>query len=189
MKHFYLAFIALFLSAASSAQNPTETGLSMPGERVPSQIRSMTKAQLSRIGTKWDSDFVGRPWVCKTPLSTDIIKEQPEGKVQKNLYRSAKGFLVYYGRSIELNSDGYCTDIVEGDDGSFYMNEPFSTTYTGSWLKGYKGVNDTICFELPQPVVQVESYGETTTYYAFKMVLDSTKVYDKEKDTTIVQYT
>ena len=62
------------------------------------------------------------------------------------MYGYAKGFISQWGMIYEDVKDGVARDFVIGSDGAYYMKSPISFMPTESWIKGEKGVGDTIVF-------------------------------------------
>lgn len=109
------------------------------------------------------------------PTDTAVIRTQPEGTVHANLYRVSKGYYYAGGSAYQKASEGYVAKYVEGKDGAFYLELPFSTLKTG-WLKGQKDADGVVKFTLPQPILSVPGTDEngkekTTHLYAWRMVL------------------
>ena len=86
----------------------------------------------------------------KVSENEDLIVEQPEGKVYKNLYSYAEGFYSMWGVIFDGKKDGVARDLVIADDGTFYIQNPMTFFPTNSWIKGHRTVGDTVVVKLPQ---------------------------------------
>lgn len=123
----------------------------------------------------------------KAATADELITEQPAGKLYKNMYRVAAGYIKLgnLGYYLEHNQ-GYASDVVIADDGSFYIKNPFSTFLTKSWLKGHKAVGDTIEFDFPQFIYQDTEDGITSNYYAQRMRRKKSQNGDSSGDTYVI---
>lgn len=161
MKRFYLSLAALLFAASSFAQ--TVSSVTLPPGTVSRATKfKMAETPAGRLVKGADGD-----------LSTDIIRTQPAGTLHKNLYRKSTSYSLQYGFILKNDAEGFVNNLVEGPDGEVYMDEPYLSLVTRSWLKGYKAKGDTICFDFPQPVYRQEGNtpGDSLTFYAYKMVM------------------
>ena len=153
MKTLLLA-AATLASAASFAQTT-----------APS-FHQQKKAQVAIAKTPAPASFLKA--ASKAP---EMITEQPEGKLYKDMYGYSEGFISQWGMIYEDVKDGVARDFVVGDDGSYYMKSPISSQPTDSWIKGDKAEGDTIVFKLPQQIYTLDyGDGNPIKYYASRMV-------------------
>ena len=122
--------------------------------------------------------------VCLAALSLTTVSaqdekpvtEKPKGEVV-DLYRSSKGYYGFFGNAKASTSHGEWTRMVFADDGAVWLENPISTLYAKSWIKGHKAQGDTIAFDLPQ-VIWEETFQGTTSYgKLYKMVVEETDKY------------
>lgn len=195
MKKIYLFLFAAMFAATTLAQAPAltaEAAKQLPNVRVP---LGMTPQKAERLKSSLTvKDILAKPRKAakkadaEQTLPTELITEQPEGTLYKNLYRHAKGYYMFWGYYLYYSDfDGYLADVVTADDGNVYLKNPFCGYTTDSWLKGTKAEGDTIEFNLPQKIYEYE-YDEETKYeyYAYKMVMSedgSTYVKDSTSQT------
>lgn len=153
MKTSALIAAAALWSAAASAQ--------APGQAMPWQKPANIKAAAAAVPAAYASA------VKKAP---EMITEQPAGKLYKNMYGYSEGFVSMWGMIYEDKKDGVARDFVVGDDGAYYLKSPISFQPTDSWIKGEKGVGDTIVFKLPQQIYLLDNgYDTPVKYYASRM--------------------
>ena len=143
---------ALSFSAATFAQTPAQT---------PTQQKTTLKLAKVAAPAKMAKVIENVP---------EMITKQPAGKLYKDMYGYAKGFISMWGMIYEDKMDGRARDFVVGDDGCYYMSSPITFQYTDSWIKGEKGEGDTIVFKLPQQIM-VHEVGDdqTVNYYAARL--------------------
>ena len=122
--------------------------------------------------------------VCLAALSLTSVSaqdekpftEKPKGEVV-NLYRSSKGYYGFFGNAKAYTSHGEWTRMVFAEDGAVWLENPISSLYGKSWIKGYKAQGDTIAFDLPQ-VIWEETFNDVTSYgKLYKMVVEETDKY------------
>lgn len=96
----------------------------------------------------------------------DIIYDQPAGELK--LYSKAAN---YYGSSMwgimEGSSDGLPCNVVEGENGEFYIYNPFSALDSKTWLKA-QVEGDRMTVKLPQ-AIYADSDGENNYVYVAQM--------------------
>lgn len=140
MKKITLIIAATFVSAASFAQTQAKP--------LPWQKETKLKA----------AKAVQAPAIYKKAIkkADAMITEQPDGQLYKNMFGYAKGFISQWGMIYEDVKDGVARDFVVGSDGAYYMKSPISFQPTESWIKGEKGVGDTIVFKLPQQIYTLD---------------------------------
>lgn len=180
MKKSLLVFLAVMLTATAFAQAPAtakEALRQLPNVRVPlgmtQEKAERFKSQLTVKTPSASLRKAAKKAVSEQALPTEMITEQPEGTLYKNMYRHATGYYMFWGYYLYYSDfDGYVADVVAADDGSVYIKNPFSGYTTDSWLKGTKAEGDTIEFNLPQKIYEY-SYDDETKYeyYAYKMVV------------------
>lgn len=153
-----LALVATMIVTTVMAQKENFTDMlrqSMPRAMMTGKVASIAPAKnISRVTSP-----------------NGLITSQPSGKLYKNMYRNSKGFYVYFEVPMSIASNGYIDDFIEGEDGAFYLKNPYSTLFTKSWLKGERGRGDTIVFKLPQEIYTQYNpqTGQTESFYAQSM--------------------
>lgn len=120
-----------------------------------------------------------------TDLPTNIIKDQPEGTLEKNLYTYAHdSYYVYYSQLYQRDVDATGTDAVFGNNGEVYIKSPLTTLSLDAWIKGNTIEGDTVVFHMPQLMQMKEAKnedGETYTKYGY---LWNMKLQDTDHGTT-----
>ncbi|MGI6223847.1 MAG: hypothetical protein ACOYJG_09570 [Prevotella sp.] len=107
--------------------------------------------------------------------STEIITEKPEGAEVAGLNRSSTSFFNFDNSYIEgmklYSSKWEVGSYIEGDDGCYYIYNPFGIMPTQSYLKLEQGEGDTLVAHTPQAIYELND-----TYYATRLVIakDST---------------
>lgn len=154
MKTTALIAAAALWSAAAAAQTPGQT---MPWQKqTDMKLATVAKAPAAYARA-----------VKKAP---EMITEQPAGKLYKDMYGYSEGFVSMWGMIYEDKKDGVARDFVVGDDGAYYLKSPISFQPTDSWIKGEKGIGDTIVFKLPQQIYLLDDgYSTPVKYYASRM--------------------
>ncbi len=180
MKKFYTAVAMAFAVTATWAQAPANAGFPF-AERSETQTTNFFMGSVSERA--YSSASVAANGAAKAPLrlpdASQIISEQPEGTLYKNMYRKAEGLDNGYEKTYE----GYADDVVVSkDQKKLYIKTPFPSYYTG-WIVGDLDESGIVTFKFPQ-VVYHQQAGEATglnelTEYAWKIVLDNVnwKVY------------
>ncbi|MGI6222523.1 MAG: hypothetical protein ACOYJG_02820 [Prevotella sp.] len=97
----------------------------------------------------------------------DIMTETPEGELHANQSLEDYGYTTVYGNIQMTRYSGKVVDYVIGNNGDFYLHNPFSNIRTDSWLRGTIK-NDTISFP-PQKIYKETYNGNTYEYYAVYM--------------------
>lgn len=124
----------------------------------------------------------------KVSENEDLIVEQPEGKVYKNLYSYAEGFYSMWGVIFDGKKDGVARDLVIADDGTFYIQNPMTFFPTNSWIKGHRTVGDTVVVKLPQLIYVKDDY---INYYATRMnfeVVEGNNQYVKDSVSQTIKF-
>ena len=103
------------------------------------------------------------------PYTSDIISEKPEGLEMANLNRQSKSFF-NFDNSLFDGMDVYenkyeVGSYIEGDDGCYYIHDPFGIMPTDSYLKLEEGEGDTLVAHTPQAILSLNG-----TYYATRLV-------------------
>jgi len=103
------------------------------------------------------------------PYTSDIISEKPEGTEVGNLNRQSKSFF-NFDNSLFDGMDVYenkyeVGSYIEGDDGCYYIHDPFGIMPTDSYLKLEQGEGDTLVAHTPQAILSLNG-----TYYATRLV-------------------
>lgn len=178
MKRFYSLFIAMILFTASYAQvvKTKSSAFSSRQKAIPVASRSneMKKSKF----------VVNQPTQIKKGYNRansydveglEMITEQPSGEVTTQVRKSTY-YMVFWGDVYYDYNYGSAGKLVKGDDGYYYLSEPFTGLPTGTWLKLEKEDDNTLVAKLPQKVFY-EYYGEDEetgevddiTGYAFAM--------------------
>lgn len=116
-------------------------------------------------------------------LST-IISSQPEGTLHKDVNHYFEGCYVYPsdGAIYDYFADGCVADLVEADDGSLYIKNPFgffSVDDAEVWVKAVKAADGNgYEVHLPQAVYDNQG-GEDPILYAWRYVKDGSNNYAK----------
>lgn len=116
-------------------------------------------------------------------LST-IISSQPEGTLLKDVNHYFEGCYVYPsdGAIYDYFADGCVADLVEADDGSLYIKNPFgffSVDDAEVWVKAVKAADGNgYEVHLPQAVYDNQG-GEDPILYAWRYVKDGSNNYAK----------
>ena len=136
--------------------------------------------------------------VCLAALSLTTVSaqdekpvtEKPKGEVV-DLYRSSKGYYGFFGNAKASTSHGEWTRMVFADDGAVWLENPISTLYAKSWIKGHKAQGDTIAFDLPQVIYEETFDGVTSKGKLYKMIAEETDKYGtyvKDEDSQTLKY-
>lgn len=116
-------------------------------------------------------------------LST-IISSQPEGTLHKDVNHYFEGCYVYPsdGAIYDYFADGCVADLVEANDGSLYIKNPFgffSVDDAEVWVKAVKAADGNgYEVHLPQAVYDNQG-GEDPILYAWRYVKDGSNNYAK----------
>lgn len=98
--------------------------------------------------------FCNAAWGLPADFSwpSDIILQQPEGKVSQTYCGSEISWLLYNNQAASISGNyGICRQMVEnGDD--VYLKNFLLETKTDSWIKGSKQENGDILFSFPQMI-------------------------------------
>lgn len=98
-----------------------------------------------------------------------IIQTQPEGTLHESMMRSGEGYFFYLKATLPNPVSGQKTQIVVGNDGDFYIYNPFSQLNTKSWLKGTIDAEGNVTIPTPQPIYRAFEGTVVQDYYAFRM--------------------
>lgn len=165
-----LLFVAFSMSLFSWAQPP------QANNGKPSGLELVPEGSSSKA-------------VDPSTLPSDMIIDQPAGTLHSDLYRSCKGFWVYQGLTYYTSFDG-STNVVEGNDGFVYLENPISAYAPGTWIKGKRALNDTIEFSFPQLLYSaIDDNGTPEKRYIFLMQLSDVTVNGKPAKTYTVDET
>lgn len=178
MKNFYFFIVLSLLTVMANAQSfvrPSVDEEKSPllGARVPQYI---TNQNFEKYTTNLTCSLMAQSYApnvrklasTSQELPTEMITEQPEGKLYKNYSRHAYGYSYFWGYVIYSETDGYTSDLVVSEDGSVYLYNPLSTVLSGSWLKCEKAIGDTVVAKFPQAIYQQDA----DTYYAYRMLMN-----------------
>ncbi len=130
--------------------------------------------------------------VKETKDAEAIITETPDGEMK--LYeRKSTSYYSYWGSVYQDFTKGMANEIVYGNDGkSVYLKNPFGLLLTDTWLKGEKTSDNIIKFSLPQPIYVETLDNVSTTYYAYRLVLNEDRtsyVPEAEAESSYIEFT
>lgn len=176
MKKIYLSFIALtFLTMPLSAlggeagETVTRNETGLP---VRAGVSLATSTDVStRLVTGVNINVGASVRAQNSDLPTTMIVATPAGSLSQ-MYRTVTGFYAdEQGNVHQASADGYYGQVVEGENGEFYMKEAFGFTSFGTWIKGEKTADGNVVFKFPQLVGEfIDPYtGQTEHYYAQAM--------------------
>lgn len=118
------------------------------------------------------------------------ITEKPKGEVV-NLYRTSEGYYAFFGNAKPYKAHGEWSRMVFAEDGAVWLENPISSLYSKTWIKGYKAQGDTIAFDLPQVIYEETYSGETSYGTLYKMIVEETDKYGtyvKDEDSQTLKY-
>ncbi len=99
-----------------------------------------------------------------TPVSTDIITQQPDGTLTEPLYcASGTTYLIYNGALGGMTNNGYAGAMVRTDD-AVYIRNIISEYSVGTdyWIKGDVEADGTVTFKFPQQIAHRAATSTTT---------------------------
>ncbi len=165
-----------FASATLSADDAqSEDGAKLVINLTPTTDTNSATITLSTTGGK--DVTVAVTWTAldkaddKYTIPWEPITEQPDGKVTTGMVKHSLSWgKDSFGSPTSYTSDFAVTSVVEAEDGAIYVYNPFGTTLTGTWLKGYTTETDTVVFIGTQPIGQETVFGyDLGELYAVKM--------------------
>lgn len=118
------------------------------------------------------------------------ITEKPKGEVV-NLYRTSEGYYAFFGNAKPYKAHGEWSRMVFAEDGAVWLENPISSLYSKTWIKGYKAQGDTIAFDLPQVIYEETFDGVTSKGTLYKMIAEETDKYGtyvKDEDSQTLKY-
>lgn len=118
------------------------------------------------------------------------ITEKPKGEVV-NLYRTSEGYYAFFGNAKPYKAHGEWSRMVFAEDGAVWLENPISSLYSKTWIKGYKAQGDTIAFDLPQVIYEETFDGVTSKGKLYKMIAEETDKYGtyvKDEDSQTLKY-
>lgn len=118
------------------------------------------------------------------------ITEKPKGEVV-NLYRTSEGYYAFFGNAKPYKAHGEWSRMVFAEDGAVWLENPISSLYSKTWIKGYKAQGDTIVFDLPQVIYEETFDGVTSKGKLYKMIAEETDKYGtyvKDEDSQTLKY-
>lgn len=118
------------------------------------------------------------------------ITEKPKGEIV-NLYRTSEGYYAFFGNAKPYKAHGEWSRMVFAEDGDVWLENPISSLYSKTWIKGYKAQGDTIAFDLPQVIYEETFDGVTSKGKLYKMIAEETDKYGtyvKDEDSQTLKY-
>lgn len=118
------------------------------------------------------------------------ITEKPKGEVV-NLYRTSEGYYAFFGNAKPYKAHGEWSRMVFAEDGAVWLENPISSLYSKTWIKGYRAQGDTIAFDLPQVIYEETFDGVTSKGKLYKMIAEETDKYGtyvKDEDSQTLKY-
>lgn len=119
-----------------------------------------------------DAPLKSRPLAAiahiKDPALPDIITTPPAGTPHA-FSRSGGAYYAMMGNVSTEIFEGIVADFIEGDDGSWYLLNPFSQAETNSYLRLEKTDDHTLTARLPQAITQGNVNNQTIVLYANRM--------------------
>ncbi|MFU2358682.1 MAG: hypothetical protein ACM679_06935 [Bacteroidales bacterium] len=118
------------------------------------------------------------------------ITEKPKGEIV-NLYRTSEGYYAFFGNAKPYKAHGEWSRMVFAEDGAVWLENPISSLYSKTWIKGYKAQGDTIAFDLPQVIYEETFDGVTSKGKLYKMIAEETDKYGtyvKDEDSQTLKY-
>jgi len=147
------------------------------------------KTSLSFSNAQNTSKVFTTQGVAKFEDTSELITEQPKGE-EITLVKSSSYYTVDWGECYLDENKGGVATIVKGDDGYYYMKDPFSGLATYSWLKLEKEDENTLVVKLPQKIdaqYTTTATGADTTIYAYAEAMKlSTSIVDGKEQQTFV---
>lgn len=155
-----ITFIALALGCLSLTASAQTAGHPTPPNRQKVMDAFSAKARQTTTMHKL---------LRVSPYISDVISEKPEGLEMANLNRSSKSFFNFDNSlfdGMEVFENKYeLGSYIEGDDGCYYIHDPFGIMPTDSYLKLEQGEGDTLVAHTPQAIFSLNG-----TYYATRLV-------------------
>lgn len=181
MKKFYAIVAAMMLVVASFAQK-TNTHAPLVGSlqkaKPVSERLTQTKDGKHFVSAKSTMHKAKKAADSYDLEGLELISEAPAGtEVQK--LASSTYYLVSWGYVYEEECNGTLKNLVVGDDGCYYLKNPFTGWSTDSYLKLDKNADGEYVAKLPQAIYYEEATDdyEASMYYAFAM-----DMYEIEQD-------
>lgn len=105
-----------------------------------------------------------------------ILTEPAKGDTI-NLYRTSAGFYASNAGAAPTSDTGDLQRLVFGEDGAVYLQNPINAFFQKSWIKGTKGEDNTLVFQLPQAIYSEDDFfsGGITYGYASCMHKETTE--------------
>lgn len=104
------------------------------------------------------------------PYTSDIVSNQPAGTLKGDLRRQATYFTRSFYGSALTSANWRLGTLVAADDGALYLQNPFSSLETRSWLKLEHAGGDTLVCHTPQAIY--DNQGQTL--YATRLIAQAT---------------
>lgn len=175
MKRFYVGLFAVLLSVHAASAQSLQRSAASPDKDKASVMRTgrLPRASCPRLYgvTGFTAPSGGRP-VKAAAMPQEMITQQPEGTLHKDMYRNSGGYWSFFGNYMFENTFGFTQDVVVNDGGDVYVKDPFSLFVTGTWMKGTDGGDGKVTFSLPQKIYEETdpSTGKKYSYYVQKLV-------------------
>lgn len=175
MKKFFLVVAVALLSVSASAQSSPIGDSSQNQVFAPSSSEGLPPPIYSELVRPkgFKTAFKGNK-PHKFPSEADLITEQPAGTVMDDLYNGSVAYYETYdfwsGSFVVIVStcEGAVTKMVKGDDGAYYLYDPFVEQKTDSWLKLDDMGDGRLVAHLPQAIyIPGEGYSDRELRYAF----------------------
>lgn len=164
MRIFYSAFALAFVATMTWAKEPVNDRM---------------------IGANHDGvQTVMKAADTALPDPSELISEQPEGTLYKNMYRSANLYVAVGSATTNRSYDGYAGDMVVSNDGKrLYVKDPFIKLAPGTWIVGDLDENGIVEFHFPQVIYNKGGI----IGYAWKMNISSDGIVP-DADTQTVKF-
>jgi len=183
MKKIYTIMMAVMVLTASYAQPARSTKSAKSKHKtflsLQSGVKDVRQEGLASLKPFAEKFKAPRKESTYDVSGLEIITEQPAGTV-KEMKKTSTYFAYSWGEIYYDSNYGSRCFLIEGTDGAYYINDPFTGWPTNSWLKLEKE-GDELVAKLPQAIYHMDAsdgYDEAM-YYAFAM-----EIYSYEKDST-----
>lgn len=188
MKKFYAIVVAMILVTASFAQKPNThapLGKSLQGHETTSERQIQLKNGKQFAPVKYSMHKAKHQAASYDLDNLELISEAPAGTEEQRLVSSTY-YEVSWGYVYETENNGALKDFVVGDDGCYYLKNPFTGLTTNTYLKLEKDGDNEYVAKLPQAVYHEEGEMENedgsmeaynNMYYVFAM-----EYYEYEQD-------
>lgn len=180
MKRFYAIVAAMLLVVASFAQKPNlHAPLDAARQKAKPVSERMTQLKNGKqlVTSKQTMHKAPKKTASYDVEDLELISEAPAGTEMQKLVSSTY-YMVTWGNVYEVENNGTLKNVVVGDDGTYYVKNPFTGWSTDSYLKIEKDGDGEYVAKLPQAIYyeagemenedgSIEAY--ENMYYAFAM--------------------